>query len=232
MASSLPSNVHVSSHPCVRVKLSKLRSKGTSPRDVPSLVNEIALLVGTEALAEGLQVRDDGTDQSPLGYEFATQSLSPASLTIVPILRSGLSMVPAISSLLPEPVPIHHLGMYREKTTLQPVEYYNNLPYHAPPSALITPGSASGPAELAIIVDPVVATGQTAEAAIDTLKEWGVKRVIFIGVIASEEGLKKVARHPDVSIWVGGCDKELDERGMIKPGLGDIGDRLYLTIGK
>jgi uracil phosphoribosyltransferase len=141
-------------------------------------------------------------------------------------------MVPAISSLLPEPVPIHHLGLYREKTTLQPVEYYNNLPYH-PSTAPITPGSASGPAELAIIVDPVIATGATACAAIETLREWGVQRIVVIGVLASDEGLKRAAEEwENVEVFVGGCDAELNSLGMIKPGLGDIGDRLFLTLGK
>ena len=140
-------------------------------------------------------------------------------------------MIPALSSLLPFPVSIHHLGLYREKTTLQPVEYYNNLPYHRPSAS--NP-SASGPGELAIIVDPIIATGATACAAIETLKDWGVKRIIMCSVLGSEVGLAKAAGEwaEGVEIWVGGCDKEIDEEGMIKPGLGDVGDRLYLTIGK
>jgi uracil phosphoribosyltransferase len=167
-----------------------------------------------------------------IGYSFEKHVLSPSSITIVPILRSGLSMVSAISALLPIPVPVHHLGMYREKTTLQPVEYYNNLPYHPSPVA-VTPGSASGPAEVAIVVDPVIATGATACAAIETLMDWGVKKIIMISVIGSTQGLVAAANSfDDVDIFVGGCDSELDERGMIKPGLGDIGDRLFLTIGK
>ncbi|PSN66545.1 PRTase-like protein [Corynespora cassiicola Philippines] len=140
-------------------------------------------------------------------------------------------MVPALSSLLPTPVPVHHLGLYREKTTLQPVEYYNNLPYHGPTAA--NP-NAGGPAELAIIVDPIIATGATACAAIDTLKDWGVKRIIVCAVLATDEGLKRACGEWEegVEVWVGGCDKDVDEKGMIKPGLGDIGDRLFLTLGK
>lgn len=111
------------------------------------------------------------------------------------------------------------------------MEYYNNLPYHRPSAS--NP-SASGPAELAIIVDPIIATGATACAAIETLKDWGVKKIIMCSVLGSEIGLRKAASEwaEGVEIWVGGCDKEIDERGMIKPGLGDVGDRLYLTIGK
>jgi uracil phosphoribosyltransferase len=140
-------------------------------------------------------------------------------------------MVPALSSLLPTPVPVHHLGLYREKSTLQPVEYYNNLPYHSPTAS--NP-SAGGPAELAIIVDPIIATGATACAAIDTLKDWGVKRILVCSVLATKTGLEKACSEwPEgVEVWVGGCDADVDEKGMIKPGLGDIGDRLYLTLGK
>lgn len=155
------------------------------------------------------------------------EAISPSHISLVPILRSGLSMLDAVQSLLPAPVPVHHLGMYREKSTLQPVEYYNNLPYHKA-------GDDSGASELAIIVDPIIATGSTVCAAIDTLRDWGVPRIISISVLASEGGLRRAAdAWPEgVELWVGGVDAETDERRMIKPGLGDIGDRLYLTVGK
>lgn len=138
-------------------------------------------------------------------------------------------MVDAVQSILPDPVPVHHLGLYREKSTLQPVEYYNNLPEHHPPSS-----SDSASSDLAIVVDPVIATGATAEAAVDTLKDWGVNRVIVLSVIASKAGLERVAKTwPEgLQVWVGGMDEEVDAKGMIKPGLGDVGDRLFLTIGK
>ena len=136
-------------------------------------------------------------------------------------------MLEAVQSLLPSSVSVHHLGMYREKSTLQPVEYYNNLPYHKE-------SSGSDIAELAIIVDPIIATGSTVCAAIDTLRDWGVPRIISVSVLASEGGLRRAAEAwPEgVELWVGGVDAETDERGMIKPGLGDIGDRLFLTLGK
>jgi uracil phosphoribosyltransferase len=143
-------------------------------------------------------------------------------------------MVDALQSLLPVPVSVHHLGLYREKSTLQPVEYYNNLPYHKSSSSTSTSTSSAGPSELAIIVDPIIATGQTVCAAIETLQDWGVKRIISISVLASEEGLRKAGEQAGegVEFWVGGVDKETDERGMIKPGLGDVGDRLFGTVGK
>lgn len=197
-------------------------------------------------------------DKSPLGYEFPVETLSPSHISIVPILRSGLGMVDgkwsrpsrnpllltpptivqtqptdstkAIQAILPTPVPIFHLGMYREKSTLQPVEYYNNLPYH---SATSSP-SSSPPSDLAILVDPIIATGATAAAAIDTLKDWGVKRIVVCAVLASVGGLERASGtwEEGVQFWVGGVDGETDARGMIKPGLGDVGDRLFGTIGK
>lgn len=111
------------------------------------------------------------------------------------------------------------------------VEYYNNLPYHRPSSS--SP-SLETPSELAILVDPVIATGATACAAIDTLRDWGVKKILVIAIIASKPGLIRAAEQwpQGLEIWVGGADEECDSSGMIKPGLGDIGDRLFLTIGK
>lgn len=167
-----------------------------------------------------------------MGYEYSVETLTPASISIVPVLRSGLSMVDAIQTLLPNPVPIFHLGMYREKSTLQPVEYYNNLPYHN--QSTLTSNAKTQPSDLAILVDPIIATGQTASAAIDSLRDWGVKRIVVISVLGSRGGLENAAQTwPEgVEFWVGGVDAETDERGMIKPGLGDIGDRLFGTIGK
>jgi len=140
----------------------------------------------------------------------------------------------AFETILPTPLPIHHLGLFREPTTLEPVEYYNNLPYHIP--AANTPSSSpnSGASSLAFLLDPVIATGGTCAAAIQTLKEWGVKRVIVVAVLGARGGVERAAKEwPEgVEIWLGGLDEGVTERGMIKPGLGDVGDRLFLTIGK
>ena len=135
-------------------------------------------------------------------------------------------MVDAVAALLPGPVPTHHLGMYREKSTRQPVEYYNNLPdYHAD-----APGSVP---ELAIVVDPVIATGNTMRAAIETLWDWGVKKVVAITVLGTVEGLQHAAEAwpTGTELWVAGVDPRTDDDGMIQPGLGDIGDRLFRTMG-
>jgi uracil phosphoribosyltransferase len=156
----------------------------------------------------------------------------------------------AIQTLLPHPVPINHLGLFREPTTLQPVEYYNNLPYSQSPQSPIhasatttattttttttTVGTNSAAATLAILLDPVIATGGTSEAAIQTLREWGVQRVLVISVLGSEPGLRRAAEEwaEGTELWVGAVDQEVDKRGMIKPGIGDVGDRLFLTLGK
>jgi uracil phosphoribosyltransferase len=129
----------------------------------------------------------------------------------------------ALQTILPFPVSVHHLGLFREKISLQPVEYYNNLPQ-----------SRDAVAKLAIIVDPVIATGGTAAAAIQTLREWGVDRIIMIGILGATEGVIRAAEEwPEgVEIWMGGIDQSLTDKGMINPGLGDIGDRLFLTLGK
>ncbi|KAG8161465.1 hypothetical protein KVR01_008452 [Diaporthe batatas] len=225
--SSLPKNVHVSNHPCLRAKLSQLRSKSTPSKDVKALVHDISLIVGCEALASAITTAPGPKDQTPLGFEYETTTI-PQTLSIVPILRSGLGMVDAVQTLLPDPVAVHHLGLYREPSTLEPVEYYNNLPEH------ITAGSADGPSSLAIIVDPVIATGGTCAAAIQTLKEWGAQRIIVLSVLGAQPGLARAAGEwPEgVEIYVAGLDEELTPGGMLKPGLGDVGDRLFLTIGK
>lgn len=134
----------------------------------------------------------------------------------------------AVETILPAPVPIHHLGLFREPTTLSPVEYYNNLPNH---QAL---DGSSTPSRLAIILDPVIATGGTCAAAIQTLREWGTKRIIVLSVLGAVPGVVRAAEEwPEgVEVWLASVDKELTDRGMLKPGLGDVGDRLFLTIGK
>ncbi|KAI1123220.1 uracil phosphoribosyltransferase-domain-containing protein [Nemania abortiva] len=226
---SLPPNVHVSKHPCLLAKLSRLRSDETQAREVKSLVHEIALVVGCEAFASALTAVDGPKGKTPIGYEYTTTSTEPQEISIVPILRSGLGMVDAVQTLLPAPVPVHHLGLYREPSTLQPVEYYNNLPNHA---AANQPGAHVS--SLAIILDPVIATGGTCVAAIQTLREWGAKKIVVMSVIAASEGVRRAAAEwPEaVEIWVAGVDSELTPNGMLKPGLGDIGDRIFLTIGK
>ncbi|RAL68461.1 hypothetical protein DID88_007189 [Monilinia fructigena] len=187
-----------------------------------------------EATAAGLTVSKGPTAKTPLGYEYSTTSINPSSISLIPILRSGLSMVEALQTILPAPTPIHHLGLFREPTTLEPVEYYNNLPYNAPSASSPSNTPNSSASELAILLDPVIATGGTCAAAIRTLREWGVKRIIVMSVLAALPGLQNAASEwPEgTELWCAGVDEEVNEKGMIKPGLGDVGDRLFLTIGK
>jgi len=183
-----------------------------------------------DALRSVLTVEKEGTGITPLKGEFPVETIFPKRIALIPILRSGLAMVEAFETFLPEHVPVHHLGLYREKIKLQPVEYYNNLPTR------ITPGEADSPnCDIAIILDPVIATGGTAEAAIQTLREWGVGKILLVSVLASDQGLRRAATESDgqgIEVFVGGVDQKLVDKGMIYPGVGDIGDRLYLTIGK
>ncbi|EXF82404.1 uracil phosphoribosyltransferase [Colletotrichum fioriniae PJ7] len=225
----LPANVHVSQHPCLRAKLSQLRSQSTPAKEVKTLVNDIALMVAYEALGASTKATDGSKDSTPLGFDFTSTTISPSSLCLVPILRSGLGMVEAVQTILPTPVAVHHLGLYREPSTLEPVEYYNNLPNHVSPD-----GSNAGASELAIVLDPVIATGGTCAAAIQTLREWGVKRIVVLSVIGAAAGVKRAAGEwaDATDIYIAGVDAELTDKGMLKPGVGDVGDRLFLTIGK
>ncbi|KAL4732375.1 hypothetical protein ACLX1H_001390 [Fusarium chlamydosporum] len=222
--SSLPSNVHVSQHPCLKAKLSQLRSKTINPREVKSLIHEISLIVSCEALASSLEATEGSQDETPLGFQFKSTTVHPSTMCLVPILRSGLGMVEAVQTMLPIAVPVHHLGMYREPSTLDPVEYYNNLPQQS---------SSENASSLAILVDPVIATGGTCAAAIQTLREWGAKRILVLSVIGANEGVQRVAAEwPEgCEVWIAAVDNELTSDGMLKPGLGDVGDRLFLTIG-
>jgi uracil phosphoribosyltransferase len=131
-------------------------------------------------------------------------------------------MVDAVLSLLPSSVPVNHLGMYRNKQ-LEPVEYYNNL----------SDDKADGPVDLAIVVDPIIATGVTCLGAIESLLQYGARRIVVLSVLCAETGMARVAGHyRDVEFWVGGCDPKTDDKGWIRPGMGDVGDRLFQTVGK
>ncbi|MEI7769238.1 MAG: uracil phosphoribosyltransferase [Chloroflexales bacterium] len=205
-------HVHVSTHPLVLHKLALLRSEMTEPKKFRELVREIAQLLFYEA-TQDLSLAPL-TVQTPLapaqGYEVAER------VGLMPILRAGLGMSEAVVEILPT-VHVWHLGLYRDHETLQPVTYYNKLP--AQPSI-----------DLSIIVDPMLATGGSAVAAVDILKNWGAKRIKFLGLIAAPEGVQALSEaHPDVDIYLAAIDDHLDTRGYIVPGLGDAGDRQFGT---
>ncbi|WP_129631520.1 uracil phosphoribosyltransferase [Candidatus Oscillochloris fontis] len=204
--------VHVSTHPLVLHKLALLRSELTEPKKFRELVREIAQLLFYEA-TQDLPLAPL-TVQTPLataqGYEVAEQ------VGVIPILRAGLGMAEAIVEILPT-VHVWHLGLYRDHETLQPVTYYNKLP-------------AEPDIDISIIVDPMLATGGSAVAAVDILKHWGAKQIKFLGLIAAPEGVQLLrTAHPDVAIYLAAIDSHLNERGYIVPGLGDAGDRQFGT---
>jgi uracil phosphoribosyltransferase len=204
--------VRVSRHPLVLHKLALLRSKHTEPKKFRELVREIAQLLFYEATAD-LELAPL-TVETPLadapGFEVADR------IGVVPILRAGLGMSEAIIDILPT-VHVWHLGLYRDHETLQPVTYYNKLPKEPD-------------IDLSLIVDPMLATGGSAVAAVDILKEWGARHIKFLGLIASPEGVRTLTgAHPDVTVHLAAIDSHLDARGYIIPGLGDAGDRQFGT---
>lgn len=163
-ASGLPSNVHVSSHPVIAAKVAQLRSAESDSRAVRQLTDEISLLLAYEATAAAFtaSTSSSGELRTPKGCAYDAVTLSPERTCLVPVLRSGLGMQASFLALLPTTTEVHHLGLFREESTLAAVEYYNRLPSMR----------KGGPVDLAFIVDPIVATGNTACAAIQILQEW------------------------------------------------------------
>jgi uracil phosphoribosyltransferase len=210
-----PSTLHVSTHPAVQHKLAVLRDKSTEPKKFREVVRELSWLLGYEALADArlrpIRVRTpmEEMDGAELGDRIG----------LIPILRAGLGMVDAMLELMPT-AEVWHLGLFRDERTLRPVEYYNKLP-----------DSAS--VDLCLILDPMLATGGSATAAIEVLKRWGAVqpvRIKLVNLIAAPEGVEAVAAaHPDVEIHTAALDRQLNEKGYILPGLGDAGDRQFGT---
>ncbi|MDP9351062.1 MAG: uracil phosphoribosyltransferase [Chloroflexota bacterium] len=205
-------DIAVSEHPFVKHKVTRLRDPRTGAKEFRELVDEITTLLLYEATAD-LAVRAVEV-QTPLtrtsGWELQNH------IGFVPILRAGLGMVSAASNLLPH-AQIWHLGIYREHESRQPVEYYNKLPQDLD-------------IDVAIVLDPMLATGGSAVAAVDVLKLRNLRSVKFIGLIAAPEGVAALSEaHPDVSIYVAALDDHLNADAYIVPGLGDAGDRQFGT---
>ncbi len=205
-------NLHVSQHPAVRHKLGILRDEATEPKKFREVVRELSWLLGYEALA----------DAHTRPIEIRTpMELMPAEeladrIGLIPILRAGLGMVDATLELMPT-AQVWHLGLFRDEKTLRPVEYYNKLP-------------DSATVDLCLILDPMLATGGSATAAIEVLKKWGAIRIKLVNLIAAPEGVDAVLKaHPDVEIYTAALDRQLNEKGYILPGLGDAGDRQFGT---
>ena len=205
--------VHVMSHPLITHKLSIMRDKNTSVKDFRECAHEVALLIGYEATKD-LKLED---------YEIETPITKTVGkrierqVALVPILRAGLGMVDAIMDLIPASK-IGHIGLYRNEETLEPVEYYCKLPTDIQQRQVL-------------VLDPMLATGGSAVAAINFIKNRGVKNIKFVCIIAAPEGIETLRKaHPDVEIFCGALDEKLNENGYIVPGLGDAGDRLFGTL--
>lgn len=206
------SNVHISEHPLIAHKISKLRSVDTAPRTFRELVREISALLTYEATKDlGLR---------PVTVQTPMESMEASELTdkigLIPVLRAGLGMVEGVWELMPS-AEVWHIGFYRDERTLKPVQYYNKLPL-APTVSVC------------LILDPMLATGGSASATVDILKKWGARRITYVGLIGAPEGVKRLQTdHPDVPIYLAALDDHLNEIGYIVPGLGDAGDRQFGT---
>jgi len=204
--------VHISDHPLVKHKLTLLRNKVTDPKRFRELIREITLLLAYEATKD-LDVSECRVE-TPLTQAVGHKLREPIGL--IPILRSGLGMVEGIWEMIPS-AEVWHIGLFRDERTLRPVAYYNRLPVHPTVS-------------VCLILDPMLATGGSAVKTVDILKEWGARRIKFLGVIGAPEGVQNLASvHPDVDIYLAALDDHLNEHGYIVPGLGDAGDRQFGT---
>jgi len=204
--------VFPSTHPLVRHKLTLLRDTRTEPKKFRELVRELALLMTYEATADLALVEKKVT--TPMGQAQGFELAEKVGL--VPVLRAGLGMVEGIWEMMPS-AEVWHIGLYRDEKTLRPVQYYNKLP-------------VSPTVEVCLILDPMLATGGSAVATVDILKQWGAKRIKYVGLIAAPEGIQRLSTvHPDVPIHVAAIDERLNDIGYIVPGLGDAGDRQFGT---
>ncbi len=205
--------LHVLDHPLLQHKLSIMRDKNTGVKEFRELVGEVAMLMCYEA-TRGLETEEVEIETPICKGRF--QQLSGKKIAIVPILRAGLGMVDGIITLIPS-AKVGHIGLYRDPETHEPVEYYCKMPPDISERDVL-------------IVDPMLATGGSASAAIQFLKNYGCKRITLMNIIAAPEGVAVIQReHPDVDLYVAAVDEKLNEHAYIVPGLGDAGDRIFGT---
>ena len=205
--------VHILDHPLLQHKLSILRDETTSVTEFRQVVSEIATLMCYDATRD--LPLEEVEVQTPVA-KATVKKIAGKKLAIVPILRAGLGMVDGILTLIPG-AKVGHIGLFRDPETLEPVKYYCKMP--------------SDIAERdVIILDPMLATGGSASAAIDFIKEYGVTNIKLMNILAAPEGIARIQKdHPDVPIYVAACDEKLNDHGYILPGLGDAGDRIFGT---
>ena len=206
-------NVTIIDHPLVQHKISRLRDKNTGTNEFRTLIEEIATLMGYEALRD--LPLEEVEVETPL-ERCMTPVIAGKKLAIVPILRAGLGMVNGILSLVPT-AKVGHIGLYRDEKTHEPHEYYCKLPSPIEQRTIV-------------VTDPMLATGGSAVAAVDFIKAHGGRHIKVMWVIAAPEGVKRLHEaHPDVQIYIGHVDRELNDHAYICPGLGDAGDRIFGT---
>jgi len=205
--------VFVVRHPLVESHLARLRQAGTEPAEFRRLIGRLSVLLAYEATKD-LEV-ESITVRTPLAK--ATGRVLRQRIGLIPILRAGLGMVDRLLDLIPT-AEVWHLGLYRDERTARPVEYYSKLP-------------AARPVDVALIVDPMLATGGSAVAALSALRAWGVPHVKLLATIASRDGVRQVeSQFPETQIYVCGIDPDLNDQKYIVPGLGDAGDRIFNTL--
>ena len=200
-------------HPLIQHKIGIIRKKDTSSKEFREMISEIAMLMCYEATRE-LPLTDVEIE-TPI-CKTTVKELEGKKMAVVPILRAGLGMVEGMLAMIPA-AKIGHIGLYRDPETLEPVEYYCKLP-------------ADCSEREVFVVDPMLATGGSSAAAIQMLKDKGVKHIRFMCILAAPEGVKKMQEaHPDVDMYIGALDDHLNDHGYIVPGLGDAGDRIFGT---
>ena len=207
-------NVTVFDHPMITHKLSILRDVNTGSKQFRELVGEIGMLMGYEVMRD--LPMEDVEIETPI-TKATVKMIAGKKLALVPILRAGLGMLDGVLSLVPS-AKIGHIGLYRDHDTLEPKEYFCKLPEDIANRQVI-------------LLDPMLATGGSACAAVDFIKARGCNNIKFVCILAAPEGVERLANaHPDVQIYAGGVDEKLNEKGYIVPGLGDAGDRLFGTM--
>ena len=207
------SKVMIMDHPLIQHKIGIIRRKETGSKDFRQLISEIAMLMCYEATRD-LKLTDVEIE-TPIS-KMTAKELAGKKLAVVPILRAGLGMVDGMLSMIPA-AKVGHIGLYRNEETLEPVEYYCKLPKDCAEREVF-------------VVDPMLATGGSATAAITMLKNKGVKKIRFMCIVAAPQGIERMQKeHPDIDLYVGALDDHLNENGYIVPGLGDAGDRIFGT---
>lgn len=207
------STTYIMDHPLIQHKIGIMRQKETSTKEFRALVSEVAMLIYYEA-SRNLPLADKEIE-TPVA-KCTVKEIAGKKLCVVPILRAGMQMAEGVLQLTPN-AKVGHIGLYRDEKTLEPHEYFCKLPQDITEREVF-------------VVDPMLATGGSADAAITLLKRRGIKKIRFLCLIAAPEGVEKLQQaHPDVNIFIGALDKQLNENGYIIPGLGDAGDRIYGT---